>query len=73
MRLTNKALKSEFLATCERLREGQLTLRTPEGERYNFGTSGPEAEMIIRDWAAVSAMAAHGQEIIGALILRFNF
>ena len=65
MRLTNKALKSEFLATCERLREGQLTLRTPEGERYNFGTSGPEAEMIIRDWAAVSAMAAHGQVGLG--------
>ena len=65
MRLTNKALKSEFLATCERLREGQLTLRTPEGERYNFGSSGPEAEMIIRDWAAVSAMAAHGQVGLG--------
>lgn len=65
MRLTNKALKSEFLATCERLREGQLSLRTPEGERYNFGTSGPEAEMIIRDWAAVSAMAAHGQVGLG--------
>lgn len=65
MRLTNKALKLEFLATCERLREGQLTLRTPEGERYHFGTSGPEAEMIIRDWAAVSAMAAHGQVGLG--------
>ena len=65
MRLTNKALKSEFLATCERLREGQLTLCTPEGERYHFGTSGPEAEMIIRDWAAVSAMAAHGQVGLG--------
>ena len=65
MRLTNKALKSEFLATCERLQEGRLTLRTPEGERYHFGTSGPEAEMIIRDWAAVSAMAAHGQVGLG--------
>lgn len=65
MRLTNKALKSEFLSTCERLREGQLTLRTPEGERYNFGTSGPEAEMVIRDWSAVSAMAAHGQVGLG--------
>jgi len=65
LRLTNKALKSEFLATCERLQEGRLTLRTPEGERYHFGTSGPEAEMIIRDWAAVSAMAAHGQVGLG--------
>ncbi|SPF77188.1 Tuberculostearic acid methyltransferase UfaA1 [Aliiroseovarius pelagivivens] len=65
MRFTNKALKSNFLSTCERLREGQLTLRTPEGERYQFGTSGPEAEMVIRDWSAVSAMAAHGQVGLG--------
>jgi len=65
MRFTNKALKSNFLSTCERLREGQLTLRTPEGERYQFGSSGPEAEMVIRDWAAVSAMAAHGQVGLG--------
>ncbi|MCK0126481.1 cyclopropane-fatty-acyl-phospholipid synthase family protein [Gelidibacter sp. F2691] len=65
MRFTNKALKSNFLSTCERLRDGQLTLRTPEGERYHFGTSGPEAEMVIRDWAAVSAMAAHGQVGLG--------
>lgn len=65
MHLTNKALKSEFLATCERLRDGQLTLRTPEGERYNFGTSGPDAEMVIHDWATVSALAAHGQVGLG--------
>ncbi|MCI2398952.1 cyclopropane-fatty-acyl-phospholipid synthase family protein [Aliiroseovarius subalbicans] len=65
MRLTNKALKSNFLSTCERLRDGQLTLRTPEGERYHFGHSGPEAEMVIRDWAAVSALAAHGQVGLG--------
>ncbi|MEP2530379.1 cyclopropane-fatty-acyl-phospholipid synthase family protein [Shimia sp.] len=65
MRLTNKALKMNFLSTCERLREGQLTLRTPEGQRYQFGHSGPEAEMVIRDWAAVSAMAAHGQVGLG--------
>ncbi|WP_371169436.1 class I SAM-dependent methyltransferase [Aliiroseovarius sp. 2305UL8-7] len=65
MRLTNKALKSEFLSTCERLQEGQLTLRTPEGDTYHFGASGPEAEMQINDWAAVSAMAAHGQVGLG--------
>ncbi len=65
MRFTNKALKSNFLSTCEQLREGQLTLRTPEGERYHFGTSGPEEEMVIRDWSAVSAMAAHGQVGLG--------
>ncbi|MDU8927018.1 cyclopropane-fatty-acyl-phospholipid synthase family protein [Alisedimentitalea sp. MJ-SS2] len=65
MRLTNKALKSNFLSTCERLRDGQLTLRTPEGERYHFGHSGPEAEMTIRNWVAVSALAAHGQVGLG--------
>lgn len=65
MRLTNKALKSNFLSTCERLRDGQLTLRTPEGERYHFGHSGPEAEMVIRDWAAVTALTAHGQVGLG--------
>ncbi|UYV38060.1 cyclopropane-fatty-acyl-phospholipid synthase family protein [Rhodobacteraceae bacterium D3-12] len=65
MRLTDKALKMEFLSTCERLREGRLTLRTPEGERYNFGTSGAEAELVIHDWATVSAMAAHGQVGLG--------
>ncbi len=58
MRLTSKALKSNFLSTCARLREGQLTLRTPDGEIHRFGESGPEAEMEIRDWAAVSPRAA---------------
>lgn len=61
MRLTNKALKTEFLSTCERLHEGRLILRTPEGERYNFGASGQEADLTIRDWSAVSAIAARGQ------------
>ena len=65
MRLTNKALKSEFLSTCERLQEGQLTLHTPEGDTYHFGSTGPGAEMQINDWAAVSAMAAHGQVGLG--------
>ena len=61
MPITNKALKSNFLASCEHLRDGRLTLRTPEGERYEFGQTGPDAELVIRDWATVSAMAAHGQ------------
>ncbi|MFD1160061.1 SAM-dependent methyltransferase [Roseovarius aestuarii] len=65
MRFTDKALRSEFLSVCERLQEGQLTLRTPEGDRYSFGDSGPEAEMFIRDWSAVSALAAHGQVGLG--------
>ncbi len=65
MRFTDKALKTKFLSTCEQLRDGQLTLRTPEGANYQFGHSGPEAELVIRDWAAVSAMAAQGQVGLG--------
>lgn len=65
MYLTNRALKSQFLATCDRLRDGQLTLRTPEGDRLHFGATGPEAEMIIRDWSAVAALAAYGQVGLG--------
>ncbi|WP_424988374.1 class I SAM-dependent methyltransferase [Microbulbifer sp. S227A] len=65
MRVTNRALKTNFLSTCARVRDGQLLLRTPEGERYHFGTRGPEAEITIRDWAAVSALAAHGQVGLG--------
>lgn len=65
MTMTNKAMKTHFLETCAHLREGQLTLRTPDGARYQFGDHGPEVEMNIRDWAAVSAMAAHGQVGLG--------
>ncbi|NSY37717.1 cyclopropane-fatty-acyl-phospholipid synthase family protein [Leisingera sp. ANG59] len=65
MALTDKALQSEFLEACAQLREGRLTLRTPDGARYEFGGTGPEAEMQINDWAAVSAMAAHGQVGLG--------
>jgi len=65
MRITDKALKTQFLSICERLHEGRLTLRTPDGARYEFGNSGPQAEMNIRDWSAISAMAAHGQVGLG--------
>ncbi|MDV7144347.1 cyclopropane-fatty-acyl-phospholipid synthase family protein [Tropicimonas sp. TH_r6] len=65
MNLTSKALKTEFLSSCERLRDGRLTLRTPDGETYHFGSVGEEAEMEIRDWSAVAAIAAHGQVGLG--------
>ncbi len=65
MYLVKRSLKANFLKALERLSDGQLTLKTPEGECYRFGTSGPEAEMLIRDWATVSALAAHGQVGLG--------
>ncbi|WP_172299374.1 cyclopropane-fatty-acyl-phospholipid synthase family protein [Pseudoruegeria sp. HB172150] len=63
--IADRRLKSEFLQTCERISEGQLTLRTPEGEIHHFGSTGPETDMDIRDWSAVSAIAAHGQIGLG--------
>ncbi|MCF6433578.1 cyclopropane-fatty-acyl-phospholipid synthase family protein [Leisingera sp. MMG026] len=65
MAFTDKALQAQFLSACARLREGRLTLRTPDGARYEFGDRGAAAEMQIHDWAAVSAMAAHGQVGLG--------
>ena len=65
MKLTDKALKSKFLSTCAHLAEGRLTLRTPDGATYRFGTSGPEAEMTVRDWAVVPALAARGHVGLG--------
>jgi cyclopropane-fatty-acyl-phospholipid synthase len=51
-----------LLKILERLRVGQLTLVTPDGERIVFSsrTPGPVAEMEIRDWRAVSALVKGG-------------
>ncbi|WP_417250045.1 class I SAM-dependent methyltransferase [Celeribacter sp.] len=61
----NNAITAQFLATCAQLREGRLRLITPDGARHDFGTSGPEAEMQINDWAALTAVAARGQVGLG--------
>jgi cyclopropane-fatty-acyl-phospholipid synthase len=65
MYLTDRTLKSSLLSNCEQLRDGQLTLKTPEGDTFRFGESGDEAELIIKDWSAVSAIAARGQVGLG--------
>ncbi|WP_090219873.1 SAM-dependent methyltransferase [Epibacterium ulvae] len=65
MRLTDKALKTKFLSTCETLPNGRLRLKTPDGQIYSFGNTGAEVDLDIRDWAAVSALAAHGQVGLG--------
>jgi len=50
-----------FLKTCEDIDVGHLVVVTPEGERHRFGNGGGrEAELVIRDWGAVSALAARG-------------
>ena len=65
MLLSDKALRHRFLASCERIEEGRVTLYTPEGDRHRFGAKGPDAEMTIRDWSMVSALAGHGQVGLG--------
>ncbi|MBT9384164.1 cyclopropane-fatty-acyl-phospholipid synthase family protein [Pseudooceanicola sp. CBS1P-1] len=57
--LTNR-VKSEFLATCEGIVRGSLTVITPEGARHHFGAGAPEAEITIHDWSAITAMIARG-------------
>lgn len=57
--ITNR-VKSEFLASCEGIEKGSLRLWTPEGERHDFGTGAPEAEMQINDWSAITATLARG-------------
>ncbi|MCA8929650.1 MAG: class I SAM-dependent methyltransferase, partial [Alphaproteobacteria bacterium] len=50
-----------FLKTCEGIEVGHLTVTTPDGERYRFGNGGGrEAELVVRDWGAISALAARG-------------
>ena len=59
---------SDFLAACERIESGRLRVRTPEGHVHDFGGpggspgpgAGSEAELRIRDWAAVTALRARG-------------
>ncbi len=42
-----------------------MRLKTPDGQIYSFGNTGAEVDLDIRDWAAVSALAAHGQVGLG--------
>lgn len=55
-------LAGDFLAACERIEIGRLRVVTPEGHVHDFGSgmSGPEAELQLNDWAAVSALLARG-------------
>jgi len=60
MSLISDRVKRDFLATCERIAQGSLTIRTPEGSTHHFGSGTPEAELQINDWGAISATAARG-------------
>ncbi|WP_372841398.1 class I SAM-dependent methyltransferase, partial [Phaeovulum sp.] len=62
--LTNR-VKHDFLDTCAQIHVGSLRLRTPEGEVFDFGHGAPTAEMHIRDWSVVTAVAARGDIGLG--------
>ncbi len=62
--LTNR-VKHDFLDTCAQIHIGSLRLRTPEGEVLDFGHGAPAAEMHIRDWSVVTAIAVRGDIGLG--------
>ncbi len=65
MTVLSDAVKREFLDACAQISHGRLRLKTPEGELYDFGHSGREADMHIKDWSVVTAMAARGDVGMG--------
>lgn len=65
MPLTTSRVKRDFLASCEEIETGRLTVITPEGETHHFGREGIEAEFRINDWAAVTAALARGDVGLG--------
>lgn len=63
--MLSKRVKHDFLESCQRIRKGSLRILTPEGEVHDFGEGAPQAEMVIHDWAVVTAMAARGDIGLG--------
>lgn len=66
-RSVENQVAKQFLAACEQVERGALTVVTPAGQTHLFGGSlpGPTADMHIRDWAAVTAFAARGDIGLG--------
>jgi cyclopropane-fatty-acyl-phospholipid synthase len=65
-RSIRNSVGKRFLSTCEGITQGSLRIITPEGDRHTFGNpGGPEAELQIHDWGAVSALAARGDIGLG--------
>lgn len=60
MTMLTRRLATDFLDACAGLETGRLRVRTPEGAIHDFGSTGPEAELRLNDWAAVSALLARG-------------
>ncbi|MGV6812953.1 MAG: class I SAM-dependent methyltransferase [Brevirhabdus sp.] len=60
-----RRLMHDFLASCEKISDGSLTLKTPEGDTFRFGRGEPQAEMVVHDWSVISACAARGDIGLG--------
>ena len=57
MPIVTKYRKFRFLNSCASISSGTLRLTTPDGEKFDFGDTGPAAEMHIYDWSALSKRA----------------
>ncbi|MHA3976753.1 class I SAM-dependent methyltransferase [Halovulum sp. GXIMD14794] len=56
----SRRIQHDFLESCEGIRNGTLRVVTPEGDVHDFGQGMPQAELLIHDWAAITAAAARG-------------
>ena len=65
MNTVTHALKSRFLSALEGISDGILILTTPEGTRHRFGSTGPEADLQIRDWRLLPRLARRGDVGLG--------
>ncbi|MCJ7872135.1 cyclopropane-fatty-acyl-phospholipid synthase family protein [Phaeobacter sp. J2-8] len=65
MLFLTKKVKRDFLDSCQGIHSGSLRLRTPEGEIYDFGNGGVQAELQLHDWSVVTAVATRGDVGLG--------
>lgn len=65
MQFVTNRVRHDFLETCANLNAGRLRLTTPEGTVHDFGQGVPEADMHLRDWSAVTSIAARGDIGLG--------
>jgi cyclopropane-fatty-acyl-phospholipid synthase len=64
-RLTNVVAR-RFLEACGHIDRGSLCVISPDGQRHWFGgTGGDQVELHIRDWGAITALAARGDIGLG--------
>lgn len=61
----SKRVKHDFLDACSQIKTGQVAIHTPEGSIHHFGQGEPQAEMVIRNWSVIAALAARGDVGLG--------